>query len=91
VSDEEDDLNESFLAYQADGVEIDMVDLDWFDSLEANPSPLWALLEPHRLHVRARPTVIESAAFYARARGGFGMMTGVPSIRGGWSMGHGGG
>lgn len=88
---EEDDLNALFLEYQAAGIEIDLVDLDWFQSW-AGGVPHWGeRLGKCRYEVQHRPTLIGDPKFYARAHGGFGGILSVPSAHGGWASGHGGG
>ena len=101
---EEDDLNASFRSWQASGVGIYLVDLDF---LKTMPPPVngelvaaWeARLAPDALYVRDRWTLVDDPYFYGRARGGFGMMYGTPliypgyrGVYGGWGWGtHGGG
>jgi hypothetical protein len=66
---EEDDLNTSFLAYQAVGITISMIDLKTLaDAAPALDDELTA----RRFRVKERITVVDDPAFYARAQGGFG-------------------
>jgi len=91
TSEEEDDLNALFLEYQEAGIEVDLVDLDWFFDLPPG-GPRWAeRLGTCRLRVRQRPTLVQDPKFYSRARGGFGGVHSVPSVHGGWASGHSGG
>jgi hypothetical protein len=80
---EEDDLHESFAAYQAAGITISMVDLRWLFALE-NPSRWDERLYDRRLFVEPRVTIMDDELFYRRAHGGFG---GVHVYGGG--VGHG--
>jgi hypothetical protein len=90
-AEEEDDLNELFLEYQDAGIEVSLVDLDWFYSWAGAP-PRWdERLGLCRLKVQHRQTLIQDPKFYMRAHGGFGGILSVPSVHGGWASGHGGG
>jgi hypothetical protein len=85
---EEDDLHEAFMAYQAAGISIFMVDLA-FASKEIHGQVVWnEVLVHHRYMVAPRVTICSDVRFYARARGGFGGVHGVPSGgRGGFGFG----
>ncbi len=87
---EEDDLNDLFLAYQAAGIEMAMVDLGW---LVARPmAGRWdELLVSTGYRVYARRTLLDDPIFYARARGGFGGIHAIPHGWGGASRAIGGG
>jgi hypothetical protein len=68
---EEDDLHDTFLQWEAAGLQIAMVDLE---SL-ANATALahWdALLATNALVVTPHKTILDDPAFFARAHGGFG-------------------
>lgn len=92
---EEDDLNGSFRSWQAAGVGIYLVDLDFLKSM---PPPVngaiaadWqARLAPDALLVRDRWTLVDDPIFYSRARGGFGLMYGFPIIYPGYRSYYGG-
>jgi hypothetical protein len=85
---EEDDLHEAFMAYQAAGIAIFMVDLS-FASKELHGPVVWnEVLVRRRYTVAPRITICSDVRFYARARGGFGGVHGVPSGgRGGFGFG----
>jgi hypothetical protein len=86
---EEDDLHEAFMAYQAAGISIFMVDLR-FASKDLVGHVVWnEVLVTHYYPVRPRITICSSIHFYARSRGGFGGVHGFPS--GGRGGGHIGG
>ena len=93
---EEDDLNASFRAYQAAGIGIYIVDIDF---LKTVPPPVngtwqtdWAMrLAPRNLWVRERYTLVDDPLFYSRARGGFGLAFGRPFIYPGYRHWYGGG
>jgi len=91
---EEDDLHQMFLAYQAAGITIYMVDLD-FLSRPVIVRDRWVeVLGPRYYYCYERHTLIDDVRFYARARGGFGGVHSGPSpLRGGghWGVGGGGG
>jgi hypothetical protein len=75
----EDDLQETFLAYQHAGIQIYMVDLPSL-SRELSPGPeSWGSLESHGFYVEVRPTILEDPRFYVRAHGGFGGAHSGPS------------
>lgn len=77
---EEDDLNDLFLAYQAAGIAMAMVDLGWLDSRPV--AGRWdELLVSTGYRVYARRTLLDDPIFFARARGGFG---GIHAIPRGW-------
>jgi hypothetical protein len=83
---EEDDLNQIFLEYQAEGILVSMVDLDWLRSL-ADP-PRWdSRLASYLLQVDTRMTLLTDPTFYIRARGGFGGPEIVPVVSGMWGEG----
>jgi hypothetical protein len=72
---EEDDLNAIFLAYQAQGVGIYMVDLKWLRGLGAATS--WPRAFVGRaMWVRPRLTILSSAWFYRHSLSGFGGIRG---------------
>ena len=97
---EEDDLHESFIAYDQAGIGIHLFDLmDFVNPPEAQAPPPsvgggvyiggwlgWRY--PHRrFWPRARTTILHSPSFYRRSRGGFGGPHAHPSHI---SFGHGG-
>jgi hypothetical protein len=97
---EEDDLQETFLAYQRAGITVSMVDLGWLGGVDA-PARWDERLRERLLTIDPeRITVVNDPTFYIRAQGGFG---GVHVFQGqgghhtfhggsGWGMGgHGGG
>jgi hypothetical protein len=101
---EEDDLNELFLAYEAAGIEVDIVDLDWLQGIPTRVVHYgvrvgypyygwwWWGLGTYRFTCVHRWTVVHDARFYMRARGGFGGVHGVPHYGGGhFHFSHGGG
>jgi hypothetical protein len=86
---EEDDLNASFRAWQAAGVGIFVVDLDFLEHVPAPVAGTWpvdwaARLAPRAIWVRERYTLVDDPRFYARARGGFGMAFSRPLIHPGY-------
>ncbi len=85
---EEDDLHEAFLAYQAAGIAIFMVDLKFVvQRFEGHVEWNEVLVRRHYT-VAPRVTICSDVRFYARARGGFGGVHGVPSGgRGGFGFG----
>jgi hypothetical protein len=86
---EEDDLHEAFMAYQAAGIAIFMVDLS-FVARKLEGRVEWReVLAPRHYEVRARVTICSDAHFYARARGGFGGVHVIPSGGRGFGHGHG--
>jgi hypothetical protein len=91
---EEDDLNESFLAWQQAGVNISMVDLGSFDD---GPTYQWENIFSHTyIHISPRRLLIHDPHFYVGAHGGFGGLRATPGVAGGhahWGGGgfHGGG
>ena len=94
---EEDDLNASFRAWQAGGVPIHMVDLDFLENVPAPKDGTWqvdwtARLSPERYVVRERYTLVDDPIFYGRARAGFGFAFGRPFLHPGYrgSGGYGG-
>jgi hypothetical protein len=99
---EEDDLNALFLAYQAAGIEIHMVDLSQLIGVR-EPVAVggggggyvhWYVYAGNRFYVRPRTTIVHDKWFYRRAHGGFGGVHGVPIGPGHAYMfagGHGGG
>jgi len=97
---EEDDLNASFRAWQAAGLGIHMVDLDFLAKVPPPVNGTWNVdwagrLAPQHYLVRERYTLVDDPIFYARARGGFGLAFGRPyyggGYRGGGGYGYGGG
>jgi hypothetical protein len=92
---EEDDLNEAFLAWQAAGVSISMLDLGAVEE-SATPYPWNSLLYSTRLNIVPRRLLIHDPHFYVGAHGGFGGLRATPGSAGGhahWGGGgfHGGG
>jgi hypothetical protein len=67
---EQDDLNATFLEYQASGIDLAMVDLREL----REPTHLTALewFHHHAYTARYRPTIVSDPLFYARSQGGFG-------------------
>jgi hypothetical protein len=96
---EEDDLNETFQAWQAAGVAISMMDLDGVtDAMTVDPYPSrWSTLLQHStLYVSPRRLIIHNPHFFAGSHGGFGGVRATPGAAGGhghWGGGgfHGGG
>jgi hypothetical protein len=90
---EEDDLHEVFLAYQAAGVSLHLVDLTWAEGrVSSAPAPLPVALGDQVFVVRERVTILSSPIFYNRARGGFGgVHVGATPMRGTYRGGFGGG
>jgi hypothetical protein len=85
---EEDDVHASFRAWQAAGIAIEIVDLDFLEGLILPPGADWApLLGPRGYWVRDRYTLVDDPQFYFRARGGFGLAYGRPYIYHGYG-GH---
>jgi hypothetical protein len=91
---EEDDLNPVFLAWQAAGLAIAMLDL----AILAHPveASLWDdLIAARSIVVEPRATIVDEPSFYARARGGFGGIHARPfrmaGALGGWHGAHGAG
>ena len=90
---EEDDLHEIFLAYQAAGIFLSMVDLAWINGQDSGGTAPVDIID-ERYTVEPRITIVTDFNFYRRAHGGFGGIHGVPSGHGwggGFSFGHGGG
>jgi hypothetical protein len=83
---EEDDLHEAFMAYEAAGIAIFMVDLDFVAKRLEGRVEWREVLSPHYYYVRPRVTICSDVHFYARARGGFGGVHGFPT---GGRGGHG--
>ena len=93
---EEDDLHEIFLAYQAAGIRLSMVDLAWLNKQDEEAPGTYLDTSDDDYFVAARVTIVTDFAFYRRAHGGFGGIHGVPSGHAwaggeGFSFGHGGG
>ncbi len=86
---EEDDLQQTLLAYQAAGITVSMVDLPWLAGVEG-PARWRERLDGMLLTINpARITVVDDPSFYRRAHGGFG---GMHVFRGSHGHGlHGGG
>ena len=86
---EEDDLNAIFLEYQAEGIVVSMVDLDWLNGL-TKPSRWEGRLGSCSLRIETRMTLGNDPNFYLRARGGFGGPSVAPPVHGMWGpSGHG--
>lgn len=86
---EEDDLHETFFAYQQAGIAIFLVDLSWA-ARRVPQEPLPQALAPRVLVVEQRTTLLMNPVFYRRARGGFGgVSTGASPFRGGALRGGG--
>ena len=91
---EEDDLNATFRAWQAGGLGIHMVDLDFLAHVPAPASGSWpvdwtARLAPQQYQVRQRYTLVDDPIFYHRARAGFGLAFGRPFLSPGYRGGGG--
>jgi hypothetical protein len=92
---EEDDLNETFLAWQTAGVQISMMDLGSFG--EPDGVYPWENAFAHTyIHINPRRLLIHDPHFYVGAHGGFGGLRATPGVAGGhahWGGGgfHGGG
>ncbi len=88
---EEDDLHEVLASYQEAGIALFMVDLAW--ALEpTEPRARYSEgIQSCSLQVVPRLTVVSDPRFYARSRGGFGGIHGVPSLGHGGSRGFFGG
>jgi hypothetical protein len=90
---EEDDLHETFTAYQGAGIRISMMDLDSI----AEHDVVWStLLNDTVLNVQPRQLVIHDPRFYVGSHGGWGGIRATPGVSGGhahWGGGgfHGGG
>ncbi len=74
---EEDDLHETFYAYQSEGIRVSMVDFGWLAQLGDRKGtgaqrPWDAMLGSCEYRVVARATLVKDPRFYLRARGGFG-------------------
>jgi hypothetical protein len=92
---EEDDLHASFRAYQAAGIGLYLVDLEFLSKVPVAPDGSWrvdwaARLSPNSYWVRDRYTLVDDTRFYTRARAGFGLAYGRPFIYRGWRGGGGG-
>ena len=95
---EEDDLNATFLAWQAAGASVHMVDLPFLTAVPAPVEGSWNVdwdrrLASERYVVRQRYTLVDDPVFYQRARAGFGFAFGRPlfghGYRGGGGYGYG--
>ena len=77
---EEDDLHASFGAWQAAGLGIHLVDLDFLSALppSLDRADRAARLAPQAYWVRDRYTLVDDPVFYGRARAGFGLAFGRP-------------
>ncbi len=90
---EEDDLNETFLAWQTAGVTISMMDL----GLMEGSAPQWnGVIGRGVINIVPRRLIIHDPHFYVGAHGGFGGIRATPGVAGGhahWGGGgfHGGG
>jgi hypothetical protein len=87
VSVEEDDLHAIFSLYQATGIQLEIVDLAGLSRIAA-PTAWPQFYSAFNFRIQGRTTLINDPAFYARARGGFGGLHGVP-FTGGYSGGGG--
>lgn len=92
---EEDDLYESFRAWQAAGVNLFIVDLAFLKKQSVQGPVAWQpVLQPYMYYSRERWTLVDDPAFYVRARGGFGLASGRPYITPGyhgWGFSYSGG
>ena len=94
---EEDDLYESFRAWQEAGIAIFFVDLDFLKETKiglGERTDWTARLMPNAYWSRERWTLVDDPIFYGRARGGFGLYYGRPFISPGyhgWGYSTGGG
>ena len=88
---EEDDLHATFEAYEDAGITLTMVDLDALVSVRAAGGRWHDFATWYRYVCYPRYTIIMDPAFYARARGGFGGIHGVPGGHHPVVPGHGGG
>jgi hypothetical protein len=90
---EEDDLHDTFAAYQAAGVHVSLMDLDSIGERDV----VWqSVLSDTVLNVQPRPLLIHDPHFYVGSHGGFGGIRAHPGVAGGhahWGGGgfHGGG
>jgi hypothetical protein len=90
---EEDDLHETFTAYQAAGVRVSLMDLDSI----AERDVVWnTVLNDTILDVQPRSLIIHDPRFYVGSHGGWGGIRATPGVHGGhahWGGGgfHGGG
>jgi hypothetical protein len=80
---EEDDLNQIFLEYQAEGILVSMIDLDTLNGL-TDPVRWEGRLASCSLRVETRMTLANDPTFYIRARGGFGGPAVAPPVHGIW-------
>jgi len=89
---EEDDLQQTLLAYQRAGITVSMVDLGWLARTE-DPARWDERLREVLLRISPdRITVVDDPSFYVRAHGGFGglhVYGGGHHPGGGWGMGRG--
>jgi hypothetical protein len=90
---EEDDLHDTFTAYQGAGIRISLMDLDSIGERDV----VWsAVLNDTVLDVQPRPLIIHDPRFYVGSHGGWGGIRATPGVHGGhahWGGGgfHGGG
>jgi hypothetical protein len=87
---EEEDLHDAFLAYQEAGLQLSMVDIDFFDSPPEQPGGWGVTLRGCILEVRPRVPIIRQPWFYSRSPGGFGGAGARPVFGGGGAHGGGG-
>jgi hypothetical protein len=94
VNVEEDDLHPVFLAWQAAGIQVVMIDLATLER-SLDPAQWDDLFVKRALAVTPRVTILDEPSFYMRARGGFGGIHARPfrmgSGYGGWHGAHGAG
>ena len=83
---EDDDVHPVFLAWQAAGIAVAMVDLATLNR-PIGPADWDQVLDERALIVEPRATLVDDPSFYVRARGGFGGIHAHPTRMGG---GHGG-
>ncbi|HEY2369922.1 MAG TPA: hypothetical protein VGH87_26160 [Polyangiaceae bacterium] len=85
---EEDDLHETFTAYQSAGIRISMMDLDSI----AEHDVVWTtLLNDSILDVQPRQLIIHDPRFYVGSHGGWGGIRATPGVGGGYHAHWGGG
>jgi hypothetical protein len=91
AGEEEDDLHETFAAYQAAGIAISIVDLALLSQVEEGP--LWDELLRYERPLFVDPervTIVSDPNFYLRAHGGFGGPHVIYGGRHGFGHGFGG-
>src|SRR5262249_11402167 len=78
-STEQDDFHDVAMAYQAEGIDLCLVDLADLRGLAAEAEDRWVgFLPTYRIIIGARVTIFSDPVFYGRARGGFGGVRAVP-------------